>query len=103
MFPLGMRAGGWIIGGMPTIGIKVSGDGGSQPEIGMRLKISYRIGAEYALGIEQYSDLGDTHKNRAAQSAESADVRHRRLQKKGLGRQRWSWSRLERFFRALGG
>ena len=28
----------------------------------MRLKIAYRIGPEYAVGIEQYSDLGNTHK-----------------------------------------
>jgi len=62
MLPFGFRKGRWTIGGLPAIGVKVAGNGSGQPDINMRLKLAYRIEPEYSVGIEQYSDLGNTHK-----------------------------------------
>ena len=56
---LGVRRGRWMVAASPEFGFKVSGEGsGSQPDVEMKVKVSYRLDSNYAIGIEQYSDLG---------------------------------------------
>jgi hypothetical protein len=56
---LGYRTGRWVFAANPEIGFKVSGSGsGAQPDLSNKIKIAYRAGETYSIGIEHYSELG---------------------------------------------
>ena len=56
---LGYRLGRWVFATNPEIGFKVSGSGsGASPDLSTKVKIAYRAGESYSIGIEQYSELG---------------------------------------------
>ncbi len=58
-FFIGMRSGRWTLAMNPEIGFKVSGNGSSEPEYGIKIKVAYRIDDGYRVGIEHYGDLGE--------------------------------------------
>ncbi|MBS4095509.1 MAG: hypothetical protein KGZ83_01555 [Sulfuricella sp.] len=54
---LGMEKGGWQLTANPILGWDVSG-GGKVPDVDLALKLSRKVGAGYAFGVEHYAELG---------------------------------------------
>ncbi|OIR10824.1 hypothetical protein GALL_75960 [mine drainage metagenome] len=58
---LGYRSGRLTFATNPEIGFKISGNGSSQPDISIKLKVAYQIDEEVSCGIEHYGDLGQVN------------------------------------------
>ena len=58
-FFIGMRRGRWTFAINPEIGFKVSGNGSSKPEYGIKFKVARRFDSGYGVGIEHYGELGE--------------------------------------------
>ena len=77
---LGYRSGRLTFATNPEIGFKISGNGSSQPEFSVKLKVAYQIDEELSCGIEHYGDLGQINypsPNRQTQQTFAVvDIKH---------------------------